>query len=288
MKKLWMLSLLLLLCSGCSGTNRFQPSIKPSPIITSNIRQQAADTTSPVPTNHTPDLASGKELDVRTPNALTLTDLRQKYRTYFIFNGPADKRQVALSFDDGPDDIYTPKILDVLNKYGVKATFFLIGNRAEAYPELVKRIAKEGHVIANHSYNHPNLPKITDAEFQDQVLRTVNILHQLVGYVPKLFRPPYGNINSEQIEWMASQQLFVVNWNVDSLDWKNLNADQVYANIMGDVQPGSIILQHSAGGTGEDLSGTVEALPRIIEKLQADGVKLVTIPELLGMTSTNK
>lgn len=284
MKQLWMITILLLLCSGCGYTNRLQSQSQSKPAPTSSqVKLNAVS--GAVPLNHagTPDLSSGKEKDLRAPHALSLADLHHKYRSFFIFNGPSDKRQVALSFDDAPDANFTPQILNVLKHYGVKATFFIVGNRAEAHPDIVKRIVQEGHAIGNHSYNHPNLPKVTDNEFHFQVQHTSQIIQNITGYSPKLFRPPYGNVNGNQIEWLASQNYTIVNWNVDSLDWKSLNAEQVYSNVMGHTMPGSIVLQHGAGGTGEDLTGTVGALPKIIEKLQADGVKLVTIPELISV-----
>jgi peptidoglycan/xylan/chitin deacetylase (PgdA/CDA1 family) len=200
-----------------------------------------------------------------------------------LLSGSPSKREVALSFDDAPDDKFTPQVLDVLKREGVKATFFLVGNRAEAHPEIVRRMVNEGHVVGNHSYNHANLPKLSDADFRDQVIKTDNIIRSISGYVPKFIRPPYGNISEAQIQWLASQHKTIVNWNVDSLDWKGLNAEQVKTNILAQVHPGSIILQHGAGGTGEDLSGTVQALPGIIKKLRNDGVKLVTISELLDL-----
>lgn len=231
----------------------------------------------------TPNLTSGTEKSIRDPQPLTLTELHEKYRSTFVFNGPSAGRQVSLTFDDVPDTQFTPQILDILKKYNVKATFFVVGNRAEAHPELVKRIVQEGHAIGNHSYSHPNLPKVSDARFHDEVLRTEKILHQLTGYSTSIFRPPYGNINEAQIQWLAGQRMNIINWNVDSLDWEGLNAKQVLSNVMSHVGPGSIILQHGAGGTGENLTGTVQALPVIIERLQAKGIRLVTIPELLGL-----
>jgi len=233
----------------------------------------------------TSDLLDGKESEVRDPQPLTLAELRSKYRSTFILSGPAAKREVALTFDDAPDAAYTPQVLDVLKKYGVKATFFVMGSRAEAHPDLVRRMVREGHVVGNHSYNHPNLVKLSDADFRDQVLRTEQIIRELAGYTPALFRAPYGNINEEQIKWLASQHVKIIGWNVDSLDWKGLDGEQVAANVLAHAGPGSIILQHSAGGEGEDLSGTVQALPAIIEKLRAEGIQLVTVPELLGLSA---
>lgn len=232
---------------------------------------------------NTPDLVAGKESDVREPRPLTLAELHSKYPSTFILNGPSSKRQAALTFDDAPDARFTPQVLDMLKKYNVKATFFVMGNRAEAHPDIVRRIVAEGHVVGNHSYNHPNLVKLSDAEFRDQVQRTQQIISRIAGYTPAVFRPPYGNVNEGQIQWLASQHLKIVNWNVDSLDWKGLDAKQVSTNVLAHTGPGSIILQHAAGGHGENLNGTVQALPAIIEKLQADGIELVTVPELLGI-----
>src|SRR5690606_30613850 len=141
----------------------------------------------------------------REPHPLTLSDLHRKYPSTFIFSGSPDKREVALSFDDAPDEVYTEQVLDVLKKYNVKATFFIVGNRAEAHPELVKRMVREGYGIGNHSYNHANLPKLSDANFRSQIIRTQQILKDLAGYAPQFVRPPYGNISEEQIKWLHSQ-----------------------------------------------------------------------------------
>lgn len=231
----------------------------------------------------TPNLEDGPEYLVRQPHPLSLADLRNKYRSTFLLNGDPSKREVALTFDDAPDAIFTPKVLDALKKAGVKATFFVVGNRVEAHPDIMKRIVAEGHAIGNHSYSHANLPKLTDAEFRNQIQKTDDIIRRFTGYTPNIVRPPYGNINEGQIQWLASQHKKIVNWNVDSLDWKGLNAEQVAANVLGHVHPGSIILQHAAGGTNEDLSGTVQAVPKIVKQLRADGVTLVTIPKLLNI-----
>ncbi|TJY41191.1 polysaccharide deacetylase family protein [Cohnella pontilimi] len=213
---------------------------------------------------------------------MTLADLRSKYRGMFLLNGPSTKREVALTFDDAPDANFTPKVLDALKKAGVKATFFVVGNRVAAHPDIVNRMVREGHVLGNHSYTHANLPKLKDASFRDEILKTDRIIRSHTGYLPSYVRPPYGNISEHQIQWLRSEHKTIVNWNVDSLDWKGLSGEQVSTNILAHVKPGSIILQHAAGGTGEDLTGTVDALPKVISKLRKDGVKFVTVPELLG------
>ncbi|MBE9915453.1 polysaccharide deacetylase family protein [Paenibacillus donghaensis] len=273
MKALWIVPLFALtVCSGCALYHTKQAPQAPL----KNISQYSANTS-------TPDLLQGSEGKVRNPHPLSLADLRAKYKSIFLLSGSPSKREVALTFDDAPDDHFTPRILDVLKHEGVKATFFVVGNRLEAHPDIVRRMVKEGHIIGNHSYDHANLPKLSDADFQNQVVKTDHLIRMISGYKPTFIRPPYGNISEQQIKWLASKHKVIVNWNVDSLDWKGLNAEQVKTNIFAQAQPGSIILQHAAGGTGEDLSGTVQALPDIIHNFRNNGVKLVTVPELLDL-----
>lgn len=231
----------------------------------------------------TPNLADGPERRLREPKPMTLADLRAKYKSTFVLQGPEDKREVALTFDDAPDDVFTPRVLDVLKREGVKATFFCVGNRIEKHPDVMRRIVAEGHVVGNHSYSHANLPKLSDEKFREEIRKTDELIRKFTGYTPSFVRAPYGNITEEQIKWLASQKRKIVGWNVDSLDWKSLSRDEVVTNILAHVKPGAIILQHSAGGIGEDLTGTVEALPEVIRKLRADGVEFVTVARMLGI-----
>lgn len=281
--------LLLLLTSGCMQNNNQQsaPQASPKTKVQSTPETHAhnshAHHQNAVKINAvTPNLADGPERNVREPHPLSLSDLSKKYRSTFLLKGNPDKRQVALTFDDAPDANFTIKVLDVLKREGVQATFFVVGNRVEKHPEVVKRMIAEGHVIGNHSYDHPNFLKLTDAQFREQIQRTDRIIRQYTNYTPSFVRPPYGNITENQILWLASHHRKVINWNVDSLDWKSLSAEEVQTNVLAHVEPGSIILQHAAGGVGEDLTGTIEALPHIIRKLRNDGVTFVTLPHLIG------
>ena len=275
--RLIILSLVVLcMSSGCTQNNA-QKAQQAQPKALSQQQTKIQSNSS------TPNLASGKEKNVRSPHSLSLSDLQKKYRSTFLLNGPSTKREVALTFDDAPDDMFTPQILDVLKQEGVKATFFVVGNRVEAHPDIMKRMVQEGHAIGNHSYNHANLPKLADARFRNQIQKTDELIRQYTGYVPNIVRPPYGNISEEQIQWLASQGKKVINWNVDSLDWKGLSSEEVQTNILAHMRPGSIILQHSGGGIGEDLSGTVKCLPNIIKTLRNNGMKLVSVLELLDM-----
>ncbi|RRJ67765.1 polysaccharide deacetylase family protein [Paenibacillus oralis] len=214
------------------------------------------------------------------PKPADLGELQRKYSETFKFHGPKVK-QVALTFDDGPDPRFTPQVLDVLQREGVKATFFVLGNRAKKFPALVKRIHHEGHLIGNHSFSHPNFGKRSLKQFQTEILRTEKIIKQTVGYRPKLIRPPYGEIRETQIQWVKKNGCTIVNWNVDSLDWKGLDKAKVEANVLGAAGPGSIVLFHAGGGVGSNLNGTIQALPDIIQTMRAKGYQFVDLAELL-------
>ncbi|MCR8844613.1 polysaccharide deacetylase family protein [Paenibacillus sp. SC116] len=277
-KGLFTILLFAVMTAGCysnSSTNETSNTNQAKSVKNNTIKEYKL-----VP-NGAPELAGGSESKNRNTQSLTLEQLRKKYRSNFHFSGPSTPPRVALTFDDAPDQLFTPRVLDVLNEYKVKATFFVVGNRAQKHPDIIDRIVKEGHILGNHTYNHPNLAKVSNTAFQREVVDTQKTIKKLTGKTMRYLRPPYGNITEEQIKWLVSKKISIVNWNVDSLDWKGLNADQVVANVMGDVKAGSIVLQHSAGGEGEDLSGTIQALPRIIKQLRDQGIELVTVPELL-------
>ncbi|MWV42323.1 polysaccharide deacetylase family protein [Paenibacillus sp. HJL G12] len=211
---------------------------------------------------------------------LTLGQLIKKYPDTFKIHGPHVK-QIALTFDDVPDPRFTPQVLKILSEQGVKATFFVVGSRAKKHPDLVARIVREGHVIGNHSYNHPQFHKLTMVEYTDQIIKTEKILYGITGYKPKLIRPPYGDITENQLRWAKREGYKIVNWNVDSLDWKGISKEAVKRNIMTTAGQGSIILQHAGGGSTSDLSGTIGALPEVIRELKKKGYTFVTLPRML-------
>lgn len=212
---------------------------------------------------------------------LSLGELRKKYSETFKFRGP-DVKQIALTFDDVPDPRFTTKVLDILREQGVKATFFAVGSRVQKHPSLLRHIYQEGHLIGNHSYTHPLFKNRSVKQFEDEIVRTERIIHKTIGHRPQLIRPPYGEINEEQVKWAKKKEYTIVNWNVDSQDWKGLGKKKVMSNILDYAGPGSIVLQHAGGGVGSDLNGTIEALPDIIKTLRARGYHFVTLDELLG------
>ncbi len=236
----------------------------------------------PTPINESLDLAGGPEKDVRGFPKRKIIDLSSMFPEIVFNRGPQAVKKIALTFDDGPDNVYTPQILDVLKTKGVSATFFVMGKRAEAWPNVFQRMVDEQHLIGNHTWNHPNLMKISYDDMIAEVTRTSSLIQTATRQRHMLFRSPYGSIDPGRVKVLGNMGYKILAWNVDSLDWKGLSADEVSTNILENVTGGSIILQHSAGGVGEDLSGTVKALPKIIDVLQKEGYQFVTVNDLLN------
>lgn len=226
-------------------------------------------------------LEGGSEREIREPEPVSNSKLQKEYPNIIVLHGSPSKNQVALTFDDGPDTRFTPQVLDVLAKYDVKATFFLIGSRAKAHSEITRRIHEEGHAIGNHTYWHPNLPKEELERLHWELSETEQVIEDIIGFKPRLFRSPYGALNEEMVEMLGDNDNTVVGWNVDSLDWKQPGAEVISDNVLSNIDFGSIILMHDGGDWSMDLSGTVQALEKIILKLKDDGTKFVTIPELI-------
>ncbi|WP_211320666.1 polysaccharide deacetylase family protein [Pseudogracilibacillus auburnensis] len=230
-----------------------------------------------------PQLEGGSERDVRKPHPVSNNILQKEFPNALFLNGSPSTNQVALTFDDGPDIRFTPQVLDVLAKHDVKATFFLIGARAKEHNEITKRIHDEGHVIGNHTYWHPNLPKEGLGRLHWELTQTEQVIEDITGIKPRLFRSPYGALNEEMIKMLEEKGNTVIGWNVDSLDWKQPGEDVVADNVLSNVGFGSIILMHDGGDWTMDLSGTAQALDKIITKLKNDGTEFVTVPELVGV-----
>ena len=192
---------------------------------------------------------------------------------YQSYQAKKQQKLVALTFDDGPNAATTPQALDILAKYHVKGTFFMLGKNVAGNEQLVKRVHDEGHEIGNHSWSHPQLPTLALEQAKKQIEDTQAALRAVIGESPKMMRPPYGAINDTIRN--AIDMSFIM-WNVDSLDWKNRNTASIMEQVKKQTYPGSIILMHDIHQT------TINALPSVIEYLQKNGYTLVTVSELLN------
>src|SRR5438876_2066148 len=202
--------------------------------------------------------------------------------------GAGGEHQVAITFDDGPDPRWTPKILDILKAAKVKAAFFLVGVNAEHHPGLVRRIVDEGHEIGNHTYYHPNLALCWPEHVRLELNATQLLIESITGRATTLFRPPYAaDTEPSQMSELAPLQIaqdlnyLVVLENIDPQDWAKPGADVILQRVKQQRHDGSIILLHDAGG---NRSQTVQALPRIIDWLQTRGDTIVPLSTLLGTT----
>jgi polysaccharide deacetylase family sporulation protein PdaB len=221
--------------------------------------------------------------ELKQREALELTKMQNQTSFY---RGSKFKKQVALTFDDGPDNLYTPKILDILKKEHIKATFFVVGQMAKRYPDSLKRIDKDGHTIANHSWNHPILSKMPVPDVLKQIEDTNNVVASVIGKTPSFIRPPYGALNKELESAIGNKGYKLIYWNVDTLDWNNQSADKIVATVKKETKPGSIILQHNAGS--QSIQNTVDALPKLIAYLRSQHYEFVTIDDMLHTSAYMK
>lgn len=205
-----------------------------------------------------------------------------QFNNIIFYEGNNTKKQIALTFDDGPDTVVTPKILDILKKNDVKATFFILGNRAQRNPEIVKQILKDGHALGNHSWDHKDLDRLSPDKIKSEIQKTDNILFSITGYHPAIVRPPYGAANRKAVQEIGPMGYKVIDWSVDTLDWMGIPPNIIMYTIKREIRPGGIILQHCAGGKKGNLSNTVTALPQIIEYLKSENYEFVRVPELVG------
>ncbi|HJT81090.1 MAG TPA: polysaccharide deacetylase family protein [Chthoniobacterales bacterium] len=189
-----------------------------------------------------------------------------------------DGTYIAMTFDDGPAEKLTPELLDLLAKHRIKATFFVIGQNAAEYPDIVARAAREGHEIANHSWSHPNFGKMSDESVRKQLRQTDDVIKKATGKRPTLMRPPYGSITNRQRQWIHDEFGYqIILWDVDPLDWKRPGAATICNRIVKLTRPGSIVLSHDIH------PGTIEAMPDTLNQLEAKGFKFVTVSELIAM-----
>lgn len=210
-------------------------------------------------------------------------------RTEVFLRGTGEFKVVALTFDDGPDPVYTPEILQVLRKYGVKATFFMVGKHAERWPETVRLVAQDGHEIGNHSYSHRQMLPLSREKIEDEVLRCDETLHSMTGEQPTLLRPPRGLLGSQGLEVSKNLRYTVALWSLSSEDWTEIAPKHIAARVISRTKPGDIILFHDSGdlirSEGGKRSSTVQALDYIIPALQEEGYVFVTVTQMMMMSS---
>jgi peptidoglycan/xylan/chitin deacetylase (PgdA/CDA1 family) len=196
---------------------------------------------------------------------------------------------IALTFDDGPHPEFTPRLLDILAKHQARATFFMLGENAQRYPDLVSEVAKAGHAIGNHSWDHPSFPLISHQERRKQIHACAQAL---APYGQPLFRPPFGNLNlSARLDALLLGYQ-VVTWNIVGMDWLDYEANWLTDQIMNKIRPGSIILLHDALHDALkpqffDRTATLTVVEQLLQRL-SHSYHFVTVPELLQRGAVKK
>lgn len=190
---------------------------------------------------------------------------------------------IAMTFDDGPHPKNTPRLLDMLRQRNIKATFYVIGKSVNQYPEIVRRIHAEGHELGNHTYNHPNLTKLSNAKVRQELDTTRDAIISAAGVKPRTMRPPYGALRTSQREMIHSEYGYpTILWDVDPLDWKRPGTAVVKSRILSGTSSGSIVLAHDLHST------TVDAMPSTFDALLAKGYRFVTVSQLLAMKEVSQ
>lgn len=207
--------------------------------------------------------------------------LVQKYPDEVFINGYRKEKMVALTFDDGPDQVNTPKIINILHDNGVKGNFFFIGQRAIQNHDVVEKAFKEGNLVLSHGYQHLDMTKMTADQIKKEITQNNKILYDITGRIPALMRSPFGAIDSTLINEAAASGEKLILWSIDTLDWSQMEKDNIVKNVLDNVRPGEIILMHS----NEDKKATVEALPAVIQGLKQRGYQIVGLDQLLGVSA---
>lgn len=196
-------------------------------------------------------------------------------RSIPIYCVDTDEKKVSISFDAAWGNEQTQNLLDTLEQYKVKSTFFLVGDWVRNYPDDVKNIAKAGHDVGNHSNTHPHMTELDVGGITSEIETCNSEIEALIGKKPTLFRPPYGDYDNNVVDTVMGMGMYCVQWDVDSLDWKNLSAEEMCSRIKNNIKSGSIVLMHNGA------ENTPQALPMIIDCIRDLGYEIVPISELL-------
>jgi peptidoglycan/xylan/chitin deacetylase (PgdA/CDA1 family) len=197
---------------------------------------------------------------------------------------PRGTKKLALTYDDGPNDPYTLRLMEVLAKHDVRATFFCIGRYVQQKPKIARDLIGAGHVVGNHTYTHPNLALQSQTQVRIQLTTCQNILSDATGVAPKLFRPPYGGRRPCVLRIAREMGLDPIMWSITCYDWNATSPEQIEKHVKRQLRGGDVILLHDGRHTdmGVDRAHTVAATDHLITKYKAEGYEFVTIPEMMS------
>jgi peptidoglycan-N-acetylglucosamine deacetylase len=204
-----------------------------------------------------------------------------------VRRGPADQHTVALTFDDGPNPVFTPRVLNILAQFGARATFFIIGRQAEQYPEIIRDIANAGHEVGNHTYGRRPFWLLSPHQTRAEIDRGAHVLTAILGKPPRYWRPPWGRLNLEALRHSSRVQQQRVLWSLRAAGWLPLASSETIVHIVAQrLHPGAIIALHDGGGLRHTPARMAAALPAILRLLQAHGYRGLTLSALLAAGPT--
>jgi len=192
-----------------------------------------------------------------------------------IYSVSADQKICSISFDAAWGNEDTGDLIKILEKYNVKTTFFVVGAWVDKYPESVKQLSDAGHEVMNHSDTHPHMTKLSKEDMLKELNNCNDKIEKITGVRPTLFRPPYGDYSNDVVGTVRENGMYTIQWDTDSLDWKDLSKEDITKRVTEKVSPGSIVLFHNAA------KNTPQALPMILDKLINDGYKIVPVSQLI-------
>lgn len=207
---------------------------------------------------------------------LSALGLEWNFENKFALAGEKTKKKIALTFDDGPNREYTPRILKTLEKYKIKATFFVLGWRVYTFSDLILQMKQDGHEIGNHSYDHPYLNTLSAEEVRNQLTRTNTAIKKVAGIKVEIYRPPYASYNKTVLRIASELGLKLTLWTINPEDWSSPGKEIILTRILDAAEDGSIVLLH-------DKKQTAEQLPALIETLKEQGFEFVGVSELLDI-----
>jgi peptidoglycan/xylan/chitin deacetylase (PgdA/CDA1 family) len=204
-----------------------------------------------------------------------------------LIRGPQDGKRVSLTFDDGPAEPFTEQVLEILREQHVPATFFVCGKNVEAHPDLLRRIVAEGHAVGNHTYSHPFVHFKSRRRIAEEIDRTQAIIEKVIGFRPRIFRPPYGARWFGLVPTLLERGMHLIMWSAAGYDWKK-NVQGITESALRELKPGAVILLHDGRETRSaaeiDRSRTVLALPGIIAGARRQGYTFAPLKEFLPST----
>jgi len=202
-----------------------------------------------------------------TGKAALADESTPSHPVYYLDDGP---KVIALTIDDGPSPVYTPQVLRVLEKYGVRATFSMVGENVSYYPAIAREVADAGHTIINHTWDHAKLPTLSASRQRAEIALATDAIHAATGVHPHMFRAPYGAWSREALAYCARTRLIPLDWSVDPRDWSRPGVSEIVSTIMRTTRSGSIILEHDGGG---NRAQTVAALKIVLPRLIGEGYR---------------